>query len=333
MSEQADLTEAKPAMDSEGNIWMGAAGGVMTFNAIRMGKSDYRPDILFTGIRFQGEQQERPVMNRHTLHVADKEQRNLTIAFAALDYGDNYLMQYAYRMKESDNGWNYIGCDPHIAFSQLSPGRHTLIVRSTNCDGVWTDNDTDIVIEVEPMLWERTGVRLLVLLLVIGLTTWAAMAGLNRRRKMLEREKRMERILQQYQTAEEHPTPRYTLSEPQIVNEDEVMMNRLMAFIEEHIADETLKIEDMSEAVGLSRTVFYEKIRETVGQSPSDFLRQVRMQRARQLMEKSRMNVSQIAFAVGFSDPKYFTKCFKKLTGFTPSDYRANASSSSCPTP
>lgn len=46
------------------------------------------------------------------------------------------------------------------------------------------------------------------------------------------------------------------------------------------------------------------------------------MQRAEELIVKSKMNFSQIAFSVGFSDPKYFTKCFKKETGMTPSEYR-----------
>ena len=110
------------------------------------------------------------------------------------------------------------------------------------------------------------------------------------------------------------------------MDEDEVMMNRLMAFIEEHISDEELKIDDMAEAVGLGRTVFYEKIRHLVGVSPSDFLRQVRMQRAQQLIARSKMTVSEIAYSIGFTDPKYFTKCFKKVTGMTPSEYREKES-------
>jgi ligand-binding sensor domain-containing protein len=77
-------------------------------------------------------------------------------------------------------------------------------------------------------------------------------------------------------------------------------------------------------AVGLGRTVFYEKIRELVGVSPSDFLKQVRMQRACQLLAKSRLSVAEVAYAIGFTDPKYFTKCFKKDTGMTPTEYRTS---------
>ena len=100
------------------------------------------------------------------------------------------------------------------------------------------------------------------------------------------------------------------------------MMNQLMCYIEQHIADEDLKMDQMADAIGISRSVLYGKIKKLMGVSPSDFLRQVRMQRAEQLIAKSRMSISEIAYAVGFADPKYFAKCFKRQTGKTPSEYR-----------
>lgn len=118
---------------------------------------------------------------------------------------------------------------------------------------------------------------------------------------------------------------RFRLDNPQIVDADEEMMENLMKYIDSRIDDQDLKIEELADAVNLGRTVFYGKIRSIVGMSPSDFLRHVRMQRAEDLISKSQMTFSQIAYAVGFSDPKYFTKCFKKETGMTPSEYRQNA--------
>lgn len=99
-------------------------------------------------------------------------------------------------------------------------------------------------------------------------------------------------------------------------------MNTLMKFVEQHIGNEGLKVEEMAEAVGMGRSAFYGKVKELVGVSPSDFLRQMRMQRACQLLTKSKLSISEIAYAVGFNDPKYFAKCFKKDMGKTPSEYR-----------
>ena len=124
------------------------------------------------------------------------------------------------------------------------------------------------------------------------------------------------------------PTPDYRLESPTIVDEDQEMMQRLLKFLDTRIGDENLKIEELAEAVNMGRTVFYGKIKALVGMSPSDFLRRLRLQRAQELIANSRMSFSQIAFAVGFSDPKYFTKCFKKETGMTPSEFRSKAHTS-----
>lgn len=116
--------------------------------------------------------------------------------------------------------------------------------------------------------------------------------------------------------------PDYKLESPSITDADQEMMAKLLKYIESHISDESMKIEELAEAVNMGRTVFYGKIKALVGMSPSDFVRKLRMQRAEELIVKSKMNFSQIAYNVGFSDPKYFTKCFKKETGMTPSEYR-----------
>jgi len=82
-------------------------------------------------------------------------------------------------------------------------------------------------------------------------------------------------------------------------------------------------IEDLADAVNLSRTVFYSKVRSIVGMSPIEFVRHVRIERGKEMIEKTNLSFSQIAYSVGFSDPRYFGKCFKKEMGLTPSEYRA----------
>lgn len=107
-----------------------------------------------------------------------------------------------------------------------------------------------------------------------------------------------------------------------IVDADKQMMENLLAYIDEHISNPELKIEDLASAVCLGRTVFYSKVRKLLGISPVELLRQIRIQRAEELVAKSREPYSRIAYAVGFNDPRYFSKCFKAQTGLTPSEYR-----------
>ena len=117
----------------------------------------------------------------------------------------------------------------------------------------------------------------------------------------------------------------YRLESPQIVDADKEMMKRLMVYLEENIANPGLKIDDLAAAVNLGRSVFYGKMKSIVGMTPVDFVRHIRIQRAEELITKSDYSFSQIAYSIGFSDPKYFSKCFKKETGMTPSEYRDKA--------
>lgn len=118
----------------------------------------------------------------------------------------------------------------------------------------------------------------------------------------------------------------YQLDTPKIVDADREMMQKLMEFLETRISDANLRIEDLADAVHLGRSVFYGKIKSISGMTPVDFLRHIRMKRAEELIRRSNYPFSQIAYKVGYSDPKYFSKCFKKETGMTPSEYREKGS-------
>ena len=582
LGENLEFTEAMPELiPSTGCMWLPTVGGVVSFHPNDITKSDYKPNIVFTGVQFQGEAEKRHILNTDMITV-DVDKRNLAISFAALDFSDKYLMQYAYRL-DDDKDWNYLQGSNTVQFTALRPGHHRLHVKSTNSDGVWLDNESEIDIYVKPSFGETPWAILLYVAIAV-FVVWAAIRFyfLRKRNGMLSDMRRKEsefytdvshklrtpltligapvkevlvsenlsdtvrahlemvernsgRMLtlvdemlrkshdkgvyisdetaadpavttvsdaavdadpvepaphprheaaeadpskdtilvvednddlrsfltdilsSQYnvlsasngreglETAEARqpdfiltdvtmpemdgltmvrniksnkhlshipiivlsakaseqdrvlglregiddyvtkpfsatylrqrianiiaqrhmlqqsyleslgsgnaaavaspdvevqpetadnagsttdtetsaqPQAEYRLDSPQVVDADKEMMATLMAFINDHIEEEGLKIEELAEAVNLGRTVFYGKIKVLVGMTPSDFLRRMRMQRAEELIVKTRMNFSEIAFKVGFSDPKYFTKCFKKETGMTPSEYR-----------
>ena len=83
-----------------------------------------------------------------------------------------------------------------------------------------------------------------------------------------------------------------------------------------------LKVEQLAQVVCLGRTAFYNKVKSLVGISPVELLRHIRIRHAEDMVAQSQEPFSQIAYAVGFSDAHYFSKCFKKQTGLTPSEYR-----------
>lgn len=97
---------------------------------------------------------------------------------------------------------------------------------------------------------------------------------------------------------------------------------RILKYVTEHIDSPDLKIDDIADAMGMSRSVLYLKIKQQLGMTPIDFVRHVRIMRACELLKDTDEALSSVAFAVGFSDPKYFSKVFKRETGIVPTEYR-----------
>lgn len=150
------------------------------------------------------------------------------------------------------------------------------------------------------------------------------MANIISNRRMLQ-QSYLEQIKQLAATAPVEDTQTIRLTATNIVDSDKLMMEKLLAYIDENMANPNLRIEDLAFAVCLGRTVFYNKVRTLVGMSPVELLRQIRIQRAEDMVAKSNEPFSRIAYSVGFSDPRYFGKCFKQQTGLTPSEYRESS--------
>ncbi len=115
--------------------------------------------------------------------------------------------------------------------------------------------------------------------------------------------------------AEIEPTP------PQIASFDEQFMKRVMEIIDKQMDNSDFAIDEFALSLGMGRTAFYQKLKSLTGLSPIDFVREMRIKRAKQLVESGEYNVSTIAYMTGFNDPKYFSKCFKKRYGVSPSEY------------
>lgn len=111
-------------------------------------------------------------------------------------------------------------------------------------------------------------------------------------------------------------------AQPQITPYDTQFMQQVMQFMEEQMDNAELTIDELADKLLLSRTLFYRKLKSIVGLTPVDFVREIRIKRAIQLIDSGEYNFSQVAYMTGFNDPKYFSKCFKKVVGITPSEYK-----------
>ena len=104
---------------------------------------------------------------------------------------------------------------------------------------------------------------------------------------------------------------------------EDAFLRRVRAVIEEHLADSTFTIPELSHRVGVSQSQLYRKIKALTDLSTASFVRTVRLRNAVRMLETTDLNVSEVAYAVGFSSPSYFSDSFFKEYGTRPSDWRS----------
>ena len=110
-------------------------------------------------------------------------------------------------------------------------------------------------------------------------------------------------------------------SEVQITSMDEKLIIKAVELVEENIAESDFSVEDFSKKLGMSRVHLYKKLTSITGKSPVEFIRIIRLKRGAQLLEKSQMSIAEVAYAVGFNSPRYFSKYFKEEYGMLPTAY------------
>ncbi|GAO28063.1 hybrid sensor histidine kinase/response regulator transcription factor [Geofilum rubicundum] len=110
------------------------------------------------------------------------------------------------------------------------------------------------------------------------------------------------------------------LKEVDVTSRDRFFMEKLLRVVEENLGNEHFSVKDLALEAGMSQSQIHRKLKAVVNQSANQFIRSVRMHRAKELLEKDGGNISEIAYLVGYSDPGYFTKTFRAFFDVLPSE-------------
>jgi len=109
----------------------------------------------------------------------------------------------------------------------------------------------------------------------------------------------------------------------QPVSEDETFLQNVLDLIEKNLDNPEFSVAELGQPFHTSRSTFYKRMLMLTGKTPVEFIRHVRLKRAAELLEKSQLTVAEIAYSVGFNDPKYFAQNFKSEFNVVPTAYRA----------
>ena len=103
---------------------------------------------------------------------------------------------------------------------------------------------------------------------------------------------------------------------------DRKFMDKLIELMEKNMDNGDLVVDDFVQELAVSRSVFFKKLKTLTGLAPIEFIKEMRINRAAQLIATGEYSMTQISYMVGINDPRYFSKCFKQKKGMTPTEYR-----------
>lgn len=163
------VSEVPLIRDKNNGMYVALNREMLYLNLDKLKKSQFAPHIVFTDVRTRKnykQEKSSPVTNQEL--TLEKDERNVSITFAALDFTGSGHLQYAYRLKNIDEEWNYIGNSHTASLVNLPAGDFILEVKSTNGDGVWVENTAQLIIHVKPIFWETGWAWLLYIVLIIA---------------------------------------------------------------------------------------------------------------------------------------------------------------------
>ena len=332
------------AKASNGTIYMGLKGGGFSILRSSYVSNDYanKPEVVISGYYSKDE--------FHNLSLSDAVYKNetdtdFTLKFSDLSYSMSPDFIYESRLLPLDKDWSPVfENDTHINFGHIPGGNYRIQIRAVDRSGNVLSQDEKILY-VKPVLYKRWWFRLLVLVLFILiadlLVRWYT-KSINRKKDLLQQEvdrqtkelkeqkeeleRRAKELSEQnalLQRQNEMIASHNTLSSGNLLNRESDFSAKLLEAIQKKYKDPTLNVQALADEMGMSRSMLNEKLQQTLGQSIAQFIRTYRLNVAKEMIcngTNDDMNISEIAYEVGFNDPKYFTRCFTKEFNATPSD-------------
>lgn len=327
---------------TDGWLYFGQVEGLSAVDPSRTVARTMDGPLRLTDVRIGDKHLRNPYLETVRLHERD---RNILFQFSLLSPAARRQYTYEYRLEGFDKDWIRLSDDRHeAAYSTLPSGDYRFAVRALPRNG-GPEKTLALEVNVRPYFY-KTWWFLLLAAAALAAAVYAGVTwrtrSLVRRQELLQRtvDERTREISEQKKLVEqkaeelarqnvvlrhqnEELAGRRILAAPQAQPEDP-FADKVLQTVRSLYKDPDLDVPALCSAMGMSKTLLNKRIQEAFGQPVAQFIRTYRLSVAREMLRTNRvnktLNISEIAYEVGFNDPKYFSRCFAKEFGFPPSN-------------
>lgn len=333
----------------KGEIYLGTEFGMMRLLGINR-KVNNVERLCFTGLQVDNQpvfagsdylDEDITIAKKIRLHESDK---SFTINFSALNYGSETQGVYLYRMKGYEDEWVNLRPGQHsVRYSTLPAGNYEFQVKYSPSIDSNKEQVISVAVSVTPYFWKSWW---FVTLIIIGVIAFLQYAYMHKLKKMREREvealyrpieaalkdsdepgklqSRIQTILANQQRYQESQKKSIEADKEKVKENERPFMDEVMEVMEKKYDDSEFGVQELADALGLNRSVLSKKLSAETGLPTAQFIRNYRLDIAKRMIidNVANRNITEIAYRVGFNDPKYFTRCFTKQYGVSPSSFK-----------
>ena len=335
--------------DAKGKIYLGTDEGLMAVtgvnhavhNAARLRFTELLVDNqpVFAGSDYLDD--DMSIAKRLCIHESDK---SFTIFFSALNYGNDSQGVYLYRMKGYENDWVQLQPGQHsVRYSTLPAGSYQFEVKYIPSFDSDKEQVISVDIKVTPYFWKSWW---FVSLMVIAFIAFLLYIYTSRLEKMREREveelyrpieaalkdsdepgklqSRIQMILENQKRYQDSQKKSIEADRKQVAEKERPFMDIVMEVMEKNYDNSEFGVQELADEMRMNRSVLSKMLNAEAGQPTAQFIRNYRLDIAKKMITENvaNRNITEIAYRVGFNDPKYFTRCFTKQYGESPSAFK-----------
>ena len=335
--------------DAKGKIYLGTDEGLMAVtgvnhavhNSARLRFTELLVDNqpVFAGSDYLDD--DISIAKRLCIHESDK---SFTIFFSALNYGNESQGVYLYRMKGYENDWVQLKPGQHsVRYSTLPAGSYQFEVKYIPSFDSDKEQVISVDIKVTPYFWKSWW---FVSLMVIAFIAFLLYIYTSRLEKMREREveelyrpieaalkdsdepgklqSRIQMILENQKRYQDSQKKSIEADRKQVAEKERPFMDIVMEVMEKNYDNSEFGVQELADEMRMNRSVLSKKLNAEAGQPTAQFIRNYRLDIAKKMITENvaNRNITEIAYRVGFNDPKYFTRCFTKQYGVSPSAFK-----------
>lgn len=318
-----EMTERGICMMPDSTLYLATPQGLVAIPTADYADSPQPPMLTLVGLSVAGT--EVP-LDTVPLHLSYR-QNFIDLQVSTLDYAHPNSTRYRYRLLGTGDRWHTPLGDGRLAvvrMGALSPGRYTIEVQASTGDDLWGPPLRKTFV-IRPPLWLTWWAKALYLLMAVAMLLAAVHLYIRQRRQKLEREneERVNRLFELREEARRQFAHTAGLAPADDSGrEGDILARRVTEVVGANMSRADYTMEQLARDVGMSRANLYKKMQEKLGITPNDFVRNVRLKRAAQLLAETDLPVNQISLMVGFQTPRYFSQCFRQMFGITPRQYR-----------